>query len=177
MPNGPKRLRQDGDSPPELVRLRRIEPVPQSPLPFASPFAVPDFQSRLPQPQRSQLHTPPVGVRLFQRQLGAQPDQSAKTSRQLPMQLVRNQLQALHILHISHGISHDNSPSPHHVTMEHELTRAIPTSPSHRSDHPDETRQNQSSALYPILKLLWPSLSPLFSRPQLQNIYPPATCL
>jgi len=61
--------------------------------------------------------------------------------------------------------------------MEHQPNRAIPTSLSHRSGHPGETRQNQSSALYPILTVLWPSLSPWFSRPRLQNIYPPATCL
>ena len=49
--------------------------------------------------------------------------------------------------------------------MEHELNRAIPTSLSHSSGHPDETRHTQPSALYPILKLLWPSLPPLFPRP------------
>jgi hypothetical protein len=72
------------------------------------------------------------------------------------MQLVRHQLKALHILHISHAISHYHSPSTHHVTMEHELNRAIPTSLSHRSCHPGDTGHNQPSALYPILKVLWP---------------------
>jgi hypothetical protein len=72
------------------------------------------------------------------------------------MQLVRNQLKALHILRISHAISHYNSPSTHHVTMEHELNRAIPTSLIRSSRHPDDTRHNQSSALYPILKVLCP---------------------
>jgi len=49
--------------------------------------------------------------------------------------------------------------------MEHELNRAIPTSLSHRSGHPGDTRHTQSIALYPILTLLWPPLPPLFARP------------
>ena len=45
--------------------------------------------------------------------------------------------------------------------MNH-ANRGISTSLSHSSGHADETRHNQPSALYPILKLLWPSLPPLF---------------